>query len=101
MNTGIGTVYGTVLEHHFHLLFDPNTYCQLGDIKITVTDNQNIFELIFTRKRAPILFYNSEKSTLTKLNGIKAKALMLQERGCTCVLAGAEEPLTTAISLHL
>ena len=44
---------------------------------MTVTDNQNIFELILIRKYAPILFYNAEKSPLTKLNGMKAKGLML------------------------
>ena len=65
---GIGT---------FSTFIRPHTYCQLGNIKVTVTDNQNIFELIFIRKYAPILFYNSEKSPLTKLNGMKAKGLML------------------------
>ena len=44
---------------------------------MTVNDNRNIFDMIFIRKYAPILFYNAEKSPLTKLNGMKAKGLML------------------------
>ena len=81
MNTGIGTVHGTVLEH-FQFLFDP-IHCQLGNIKMTVIDNQNIFELIFIRKYALILFYDSEKSSFTKMNGMRAKGFMLRERGRT------------------
>ena len=87
---GIGT---------FSTFIRPQTYCQLGNIKRTVTDNQNIFELIFIRKYAPILLYISEKSPLTKLNGMKPKGLMLREHGCTRVLPG--KPLATAISLYL
>ena len=56
---GIGT---------FSTFIRPQTYCQLGNIKRTVTDNQNIFELIFIRKYAPILLYISEKSYQVERN---------------------------------
>ena len=63
LNTGIGTVYGTVLEHFYNIYSTP--YCQLCNIKMTVIHNQTVFVSIFIRSYAPILFF---LSTLTELD---------------------------------